>query len=115
MDIGDGIEGMAFEGDEFSVASIVCDTRDGELAIVVAQAGEEIDVRWFSKPLEIHRGKAIDFAPVDGRRLACVGFVADSLESDESHMAKAIAQVGELFTALPPDFIDLIRGTYEIS
>ena len=102
---------MAFEGDMFLVASIVCDTRDGELAIVVAQAGEEVDVRWFSNPLEIRRGKAIDFAPVDGRRLACVRFVADSLENDEAHTAKAIAQVGKLFTVLPPDFIDLIRGT----
>ena len=111
MDIEDAVEGMGFEGEMFVVASIVCDTRDGELAIVVAQTGEEVDVRWFSKPLEIHRGRAIDFARVDGRQLACVGFVAESLENDEAHMAKAIAQVGKLFTVLPPVFIDLIRGT----
>jgi len=111
MDIEDAIDGMAFEGDTFLVASIVCDTRDGELAIVVAQNGEELDVRLFSKPLEIHRGKAIDFTPVDGQQLACVGFVADSLENDEAHTSKAIAQVTKLFTVLPPSFIDLIRGT----
>ena len=101
---------FSFEGDAFAPASIVCDTRDGELAIVVAQTGEDLDVRWFSNPLDIHHGKAIDFAPVEEGRLACVGFVVDSLDYDEAHMAKAIAQVGKLFDVLPADFVALIQS-----
>lgn len=101
---------MAFEGDSFPPASVVCDTRDGELAIVVSQTGDDVDVRWFSNPLEIRHGKAANFAPVEGRRLACVGFLADSLDNDETHMSKAIAQVSHLLGVLPTEFIDLLRS-----
>ena len=111
MDIGDVIEGMAFEGDAFTPASIVCDTRDGELAVVVAQSGDDLDVRWFSSPLDVHHGKAADFASVAGRPIVSVGFVADSLENDEAHMAKAVAQVGKLVDVLPAELLDLIRTT----
>lgn len=111
MDFEDVIEGMAFEGDAFAPASIVCDTRDGELAVVVSQNGEDIEVRLFSNPTQLHRGKTIDFTPVEDQRLACVGFVVDSLDNDESHTANAIAQVSRLLQRLPVQMIDLIRSS----
>ncbi|MBV8491584.1 MAG: hypothetical protein JO199_13740 [Candidatus Eremiobacteraeota bacterium] len=111
MEIGDVLEGMDFGGETFAPASIVCDTRDGELAVVVAQAGEDVEVRYFSNPLEIHGGKTDDFAAVESNNIACVGFVVDLLESDEAHTAKAIGQLSKLMQKLPSDLIDLIRGT----
>ena len=109
MDFGDVLEGMAFEGDVFEPASIVCDVRDGELAVVVAQTGDDLEVRWFSNPLAVHRGKASDFASVEGRQLACVGFVIDSLDTDEAHTAKVVSQVTKLLAGLPSDLFELIR------
>lgn len=111
MDFGEVLDGIGFGGDQYAPASIVCDTRDGELAIVVSQTGEELEVRWFSNPLEIHRGKSSDFAPVEAGQVACVGFVVDSIDFDEAHTAKAIAQVGKLMDKLPSELVDLIRAT----
>ena len=109
MDFGDVLEGMEFEGDTFAPASIVCDTRDGELAIVVSQTGDDLEVRFFTNPLEVHRGKATDFTSVEGGQLACVGFVVDSLAVDEAHTAKAVTQISKLLDVLPDDLVELIR------
>jgi hypothetical protein len=111
MDFEQVLEGIDFEGESFAPAAIVFDVRDGELAVVVAQSGDTLQVRWFSNPLDIHQGKTMDFAPVEGRQLACVGFVVDSLENDEAHTAKVVAQVTKLINDLPADLLELIRSS----
>jgi hypothetical protein len=111
MSFDDEFGEITFEGDAFSPAAIVCDTRDGELAIVVEQQGEELRVRWYSAPLEVHTGKTLDFALVETGKLACVGFVVDTADDDQAHQAKAYAQLGALAKILPGEFREFLRAT----
>lgn len=100
---------MIYKRFEFPPSSLVYDTRDGELAIVVDQRNELLDVRWLSDPREIFASNAAEFAAVDASPIAMFGIRADTANDTTAYADKAVGQLRDLVKALPDSLVRIVE------